>query len=480
MDTLAIEDFSAVVDEIYTKSSLFKEPIRVADTAVSILYTYMHAADLSQVTPLVKAACHYIANALNAIVWFEADDFTYNYKVPHDENLDDMVAVITTTLQGQLIIPTPINFLRRYEIRGDLPAGAWDAMRVLMRDERTYTYQPDYFADAFISQLQAGKKFEWPTMMEDTKAVTQLKEAPTDLASASPVGEGAFGKVVAFKGYAYKTSDLLMPAVVELAALRRCKHPNVLEVLGFGYKRDYDEYDNISTVTTVLRLPLAKGTLSEQLSTSRPKSARRQWARDIFNGLAHIHRQGILHGDIKPDNILVMEDGRLVIADFGVSEAFYTEGDHDTSHNNEKSTMHYRDINLLNITDDNGYSQLGQEVDVWAAALVLVDIERGRMITRDYIEVSIAVSEWQSAELMKTYGKDFEELTYKEQEKAYRDGVISHNAVEIAWRQFLLDEIVGGKITGKWEDRYHASVVQSIFVVDRHLRPSAAAIVAVL
>jgi serine/threonine protein kinase len=39
----------------------------------------------------------------------------------------------------------------------------------------------------------------------------------------------------------------------------------------------------------------------------------------IVQGFQYLHREGILHGDIKLENILVGMDGRLKVADFGTS-----------------------------------------------------------------------------------------------------------------------------------------------------------------
>ena len=39
----------------------------------------------------------------------------------------------------------------------------------------------------------------------------------------------------------------------------------------------------------------------------------------IAQALDQLHRQGMVHLDIKPENILVFEDGRAVLADFGIT-----------------------------------------------------------------------------------------------------------------------------------------------------------------
>ena len=41
--------------------------------------------------------------------------------------------------------------------------------------------------------------------------------------------------------------------------------------------------------------------------------------RKLFSALNHMHAQEVVHRDIKPDNIMLTQDGELKLIDFGLS-----------------------------------------------------------------------------------------------------------------------------------------------------------------
>jgi len=60
-----------------------------------------------------------------------------------------------------------------------------------------------------------------------------------------------------------------------------------------------------------------------------PIASCRRWFADSVLGLDYLHYQGVVHFDLKPDNILIANDGRAVIADFGVSRIMGKAGGSD-------------------------------------------------------------------------------------------------------------------------------------------------------
>ncbi|MFY0530151.1 serine/threonine protein kinase [Archangium gephyra] len=102
---------------------------------------------------------------------------------------------------------------------------------------------------------------------------------------------------------------------LEMDILRHVQHPNVVRVLGHGRWPYPDEGYLYLVMEYVEGLPLLRHALEHNPSARKAATLMREAAQ----ALGVVHRQGVLHRDIKPDNLLVRgADGRPVWVDFGV------------------------------------------------------------------------------------------------------------------------------------------------------------------
>ena len=110
----------------------------------------------------------------------------------------------------------------------------------------------------------------------------------------------------------------------EAVALDRVRHPNVINRLGHG-----TAIDLAGTTFHYIVLEYLPGGDMLALTRARPLSMQRAlfYLEQICSGLAHAHKCGVIHRDIKPQNLLLTEDREIVkIADFGVARLEETDG----------------------------------------------------------------------------------------------------------------------------------------------------------
>lgn len=144
-----------------------------------------------------------------------------------------------------------------------------------------------------------------------------------------PIGQGGMSRVflverlhdgarLALKfadGSVSEDSDVLYRFVEEYGLLEQVRHANVLKIYDQGVTDD---------VLFIVMEYLPGGTL-KQLIGSKGIEPERAWSvlTEMAQALAEVHKMGIIHCDIKPDNILLRNDGTAVLGDFGVARRMY-------------------------------------------------------------------------------------------------------------------------------------------------------------
>ena len=110
----------------------------------------------------------------------------------------------------------------------------------------------------------------------------------------------------------------------EIEVLCGLVHPNIVQL--YGVLREAVESSVIAgerAFTLILEL-CTKGSLKKYLGQNRqeklPPAQFTAWATQAARAIEYLHKQGVIHKDIKSDNYLIAEDDALKLADFGLSK----------------------------------------------------------------------------------------------------------------------------------------------------------------
>ena len=112
--------------------------------------------------------------------------------------------------------------------------------------------------------------------------------------------------------------DFVARFYTEAQHAAKLSHPNIVNIYDVG--REGESY--------FIVMELVEGaTLAEMIEgdTRLPEPVAIDFAAQICSGLAYAHRQGLLHRDVKPANILVTKDDVVKISDFGIARAVTTQ-----------------------------------------------------------------------------------------------------------------------------------------------------------
>lgn len=147
----------------------------------------------------------------------------------------------------------------------------------------------------------------------------------------------------------------------EARAMAQLSHPNLVNVYDFGA-------DGVD-VFLIMEL-ITGGTLRELLAERGPMPPHAATAvmRAMLTGLSVAHRRGLVHRDIKPDNILINGDSAVKLADFGLVRAAS-----DSRHSTDQivGTVAYLSPEQVDGTE------ITQASDVYSAGVVLFELLTG-------------------------------------------------------------------------------------------------------
>src|SRR5262245_58294002 len=110
-----------------------------------------------------------------------------------------------------------------------------------------------------------------------------------------------------------ETAELLERFKREAQAAGRLNHPSIVSI------HDYGEDDGLAFIA----MEFIQGNELRKYFDSQQRFPLAHIVRvvcDILDALDHAHRNGVVHRDIKPANIMITDEGRVKVADFGVAK----------------------------------------------------------------------------------------------------------------------------------------------------------------
>lgn len=196
-----------------------------------------------------------------------------------------------------------------------------------------------------------------------------------------PIGSGGMGEVwkahdrrlrrfVAVKGLldrhavaAGSQASAMQRARREAEAIAKIEHPNVVTV--------HDQIETDNQVWIVMKL-LDAGSLADLLHQQRVLAVPRAAGigHQILQGLRAVHAASVLHRDVKPGNVLVRDDGQVILVDFGI--ATFEGATPLTRSGSVIGTPPYQAPELF-------FSGPSPASDLWALGVTLYEMVEGRL-----------------------------------------------------------------------------------------------------
>lgn len=193
----------------------------------------------------------------------------------------------------------------------------------------------------------------------------------------------------------------------ESKAIAVLSHPNIVRVynVSFGDRLQYIVMEYVDGITLKEYI--------EQQGVINWKEAV-HFIGQILAALQHAHDKGIVHQDIKPQNIMLLQDGTIKVTDFGIAR--FSRSDYHTITDTAIGSVHY-------ISPEQARGEMTDEkADIYSIGVVLYEMLTGQLPFQSDSVVSVALMQLQQEpvrprEIIPTIPLGLEQITIRAMQK---------------------------------------------------------------